>query len=1641
MASPHLHIEPPCASFKTPWGGITNGSMCVIFVLSAACLVIGSVAIPSAELALNGSCLSSALLRGWDPVLLDEDAASVVSLVQSSARMKVKRVKRAETVSSNSFGGQVDELSSAAAQEAAPATALMSTWDRLGCSARLLAPSVRFELESLQKLGLLEEQRHRCPGPDAMGFTDTQLALMQAPTTTKVYPEEMRQTQFALGRLGFGIDINRAALALIATWAVLALYKICDFTAAVASPSCEGRKDEGRLLPDKAPPRVSNERDAWKRGFWFWLSMSWLDQFVQKLAHGAPFLADARNVNAHCGDAIFEPHVRVREAWHTEVKERGLTKAKMANTLLRVIGIKHALLLLLCAWAAAFLEFVGMVVALDVVLSYLNMVEVRRAESHQFTVQALRPSVTILGLLFIMPMAHRGFSIITCMVDGHFTRIFSAGLGCLVYEKALRLPVGHGYHGNAGEGPSLAQLLSADVIQELTFLLKTLAQFSVAPVVLIILVTLLVARLRLAGLLGVGYLIPGLLLSMAAMRAAARHRRRYQDFQDTRLRLFTEMVQGIRAVKALSWEFVFNEKIQDVRESELGANQAYAMSVGAAVANTHSAIWFMALGSLFSYLVLFGTVEARHMWVVFQIMASLQACLNHTFLGLDRIARLPNTLLRLESFLKQPERPTDVVRAPAQAVGAPSVQVCGSFTFELGSEAVLHNLDLAFEQGELVAVVGGTGSGKSALAQAILGELFPVGLAHVVAPQRVAYGAQVPWVFEGSLRDNVLAGRQIEAMRYCEVMRAAALETDLTDLRLEGHSKLLGVSGAQLSASQRARASLARAAYTDSELVVLDEPFAALDVRTVEHVLQNMLLGESMRDRTRVVAMQPDPRLLTRFDRIVVLDEGRVVAQGPLGKVLESTMFQELVAAWGSPVESEAHGDSSLEVKVAKVAASLTGVTTTPLRSPVLPPTLPHLLPASEAESQSPDRLSSEAMGRWLCKGGRLQIIVLLLFVFAQRAAQLFESLGLARWGDNAARSGCDHRAYLTVIFVTVTVNACLLWTNEWLCSRVALQSSRALHDHILRRIQWASVDRFFDQQPTGRLLSKFSFDMMQVDSAMVSLSVQALRNVVGMLIQQLYVLSVVPRWVAVSLSPLYSAIVVFSFKYRAAVVSLTHCTRVSLSAAHELVGYTAGAQVSVRAGGACSLLLTRYSDAISSATKASYLSSAVCKSWFSLRVSLCICFQVTAFTLCALLLPSAGIGVGSLGLLISLSFAFLSDFESATDLFVQCTLAAGSLQRLSELQAVPLEEEEKAKAMNFGEAQDGPPPLLRKFVTICRSELLSGLSWRQDAGELLIITSESGAPILRAAADGHSLRPTHQNSLSNIASSCTALAGLGKEFHVVAVNGARGAEEMAEELCGVVQTLRVELLHSLCVNGVAVQFRSLCAGHGSGPDVLRGISVDVQPRSKVALVGPMCSGKSTLLLCACRLVQPRSGQVLLNAWDTGTFGLRALRSAVSFASPDPLVFRGSWRENLDPSSDYADDRLWGALQIAGLAAHVLSQPRGLDSQIVPDGAALRAGRRQLLSMARLVVRQPPVLLVDGGVTSVLDPAAQDIAHAAVVSGFPESTVLAVRHRPEACAGFDSVLALRDGVVIAHGSLRAGDSESVLAKAFTTSTR
>ncbi|KAJ2008341.1 ATP-binding cassette glutathione S-conjugate transporter ycf1 [Coemansia thaxteri] len=268
--------------------------------------------------------------------------------------------------------------------------------------------------------------------------------------------------------------------------------------------------------------------------------------------------------------------------------------------------------------------------------------------------------------------------------------------------------------------------------------------------------------------------------------------------------------------------------------------------------------------------------------------------------------------------------------------------------------------------------------------------------------------------------------------------------------------------------------------------------------------------------------------------------------------------------------------------------------------------------------------------------------------------------------------------------------------------------------------------------------------------------------------------------------------------------------------------------------------------------------------------------------------------------------------------------------------------------------------------------------------------------------------------------------------------------EQLAHEAPYIIK--RARLAANWPAQGI-IEFKNYSMRYRSELDtVLNQLTLTINSREKVGIVGRTGAGKSSLIYALLRLVEPAEGGVFIDGVDTSTLGLYDLRSNISVVPQDPVLFEGTIRDNLDPKCEYTDSEIWQAIDKAKIR-HLVTAPTGtyhqpvcrsapgalpnqigawiagvgLEKWVMPGGVNFSVGERQLVSLCRALLWQRAILVMDEA-TANIDSATDQIMQAVISKEFKDKTVLTIAHRLNTVMNSDRILVMDAGKAVEFDS-------------------
>jgi len=219
-----------------------------------------------------------------------------------------------------------------------------------------------------------------------------------------------------------------------------------------------------------------------------------------------------------------------------------------------------------------------------------------------------------------------------------------------------------------------------------------------------------------------------------------------------------------------------------------------------------------------------------------------------------------------------------------------------------------------------------------------------------------------------------------------------------------------------------------------------------------------------------------------------------------------------------------------------------------------------------------------------------------------------------------------------------------------------------------------------------------------------------------------------------------------------------------------------------------------------------------------------------------------------------------------------------------------------------------------------------------------------------------------------------------------------------------------------------AITFSAVAFGYGHGPGVLKGITLAVKPGEKLAFVGQSGAGKTTLMALVPRFYNLKSGEITIDGLNISKMTLKSLRDQIGVVSQDVFLFGGTLRENIAYGRLNADETaILDAAEKAQLAKMIAELPAGLDTIVGERGVSLSGGQKQRVAIARIFLKNPPILILDEA-TSALDTHTERQIQMALDALSVDRTTLVIAHRLDTIRNADRIAVMHDGMIVEAGT-------------------
>ncbi|KAK5467067.1 hypothetical protein LTS15_000037 [Exophiala xenobiotica] len=972
-------------------------------------------------------------------------------------------------------------------------------------------------------------------------------------------------------------------------------------------------------------------------------------------------------------------------------------------------------------------------------------------------------------------------------------------------------------------------------------------------------------------------------------------RRKATDFK---LQKISQYVEAIRHLRWYGWHLTWLDGVMFARQRELNLRiVTYLWNSAIKFLNSMTS-GILPVATFYAYTVLAGhQLRVDVAFPALQLFALLQTNIRELPGLITTLLNASVAIGRIEEFIAEPDK---VETSENQLYTQGDLELKNaSFSWPGLSTLTLRNLSLSFPRG-LTVVYGPVAAGKTALLQALLGEL-DLREGELLRPDApVGYCSQTPWLQSMSIRENILFNSPYEDARYKKTLEACALLPDLTSFK-HGDLSNIGENGIGLSGGQKSRVALARAVYSRAQILLLDDPLSALDQQTAEWIVAKCLCGSLMEGRSVILVTHRTDLCQHVAFQLVEISHGSATLHRndeDLTTSTSATIVDGVDSGRGEDRGKDIDASAAIPDKfVEDEHRAQGGVQLAVYWQYIKAGTLRwwFMVVLTAAVCRITYVSESWFLKEWGEAYDRVMMHVLTLQKFDSEV-HLLESpiAGLFDRFPNPARNVNPWLLGYLVIVICETMALLLSQISMLVVTYIA---ARRMFRDIMLRISTTTF-HFYDVTPVGRLMNRLTSDIGTIDGNIADQFLVVIWYAIAWLSSMIVIASVTPIFLIFAVTLTLAFVLIF-LQFLPTSQSLRRLEMVSLTPLMTNFGALLNGLMTVRAFCAQPQFQERNIQATDAFQKMDHFYWSL-QAWLMYRFDTLSAVSTFILTLLAIF---SGLSAGLTAFVLVAAQKFVQSTHAICKQYGQLQLNFVSVERVVELMHIEQE----------------PPGFLQPPA-----------AWPKYGSDIVF-------------------------------------------------------------------------------ENVTVRYQPHLA------PALSDVSVTLRGGTTNAITGRTGSGKSTLALALLATITPESGRILIDGIDISKVDKQALRSRVTFLAQEPVLFPGSLRHNLDPMEEHSDYACEAVIaRICGKYGWTL------DTEIDNGGRNLSQGQRQLVGLARTILRRSAIVIMDEATASIDMETSAEIQRV-LREELQESTIITIAHRATAVEKADFCVALAAGRVLSQG--------------------
>ena len=649
-------------------------------------------------------------------------------------------------------------------------------------------------------------------------------------------------------------------------------------------------------------------------------------------------------------------------------------------------------------------------------------------------------------------------------------------LSALVYEKIMRTSAF--LKANLSEG-EMINYIQID-IDTLGFVFFYAPLTIVVPLQFGLYIYLLFKFFGIIFILGVIIFLILFMIAWIIQKVYISNQRLLLENKDKRMKLTSNVLHIIKILKLYVWEEEFLKRIDKERINELKTmkkiQNVYVLS-----GFVHRSIpLFLAISTIGIFTTIYGKIPIENLLTSIEIFDSMANPLYRLPIFITSLLNCLISMNRIDNFL----RTKDIYRDSIEDKELKKKNIIIKFSKcnfgikndeTLKNKILLNDINIEINKGDMVAILGETGSGKTCLANAILNYLEYIKPNNEILNKEkslniingsISYAPQNPWIMNDTIRNNILFFNELNKEKYKEILKICQLTSDL-ELLPGGELTEVSSNGNNISGGQKARISLARAIYKESDIYLLDDPISSVDSINSYEIFNKVLI-EHLKGKTRIL-IRHDIQNLNMMNKIIYMEKGSVIWSGNYKDFSKTDLYKNLV--------DQVKKKTTLEEERLSQKRSFNSSHFLKERNPSIGHELEKIIKGKliRDEEMKQGKISIKLYFKLLrLMGGYFFSFLIILLSFGCELTQVGSNIWLMYWSSHKMDD-----LYAFLIYTELgLLSLFFLFLKEFLFSRALLYINKNLHEQMLKRVFYAPINLFFDIVPLGQCINRLTSDL-----------------------------------------------------------------------------------------------------------------------------------------------------------------------------------------------------------------------------------------------------------------------------------------------------------------------------------------------------------------------------------------------------------------------------------------------------------------------------------------------------------------------------------------------------------------------------------